>query len=93
MHLGKGEKKKNGDKQVYFFLKSRLALVGVGMGWDLGDLSLPPPSICTHSHLESWVGRGWLIKIWGPMTSRTHAKCMRVHVYACTCVCEHVCKH
>lgn len=67
MHLGKGEKKKNGDKQVYYF-KVKVSPGWGGNGMGLGG-SITTFPIYTHSHLKSWVGRGWLIKIWGPMTS------------------------
>lgn len=49
-------------------------------------------SVPTHSHLESGVGRRWLIEIWRPRTPWTHAVCVCM-VCACAHVCQHACKH
>lgn len=64
---------------------------GWGWGWD-GDWGMPITTFSTptHLHLESWVGGGWLIKIWRSVTLWTCAVCMCLCAYAWVCTCAWV---
>lgn len=59
--------------------------------WGLGEwMTISTFSIAYHSHLDSWVCRRWLTKIWSPMTPWIYSVC--ICVWACVCVTMHICK-
>ena len=65
------------------------------MGWEWktgvgGWMTISTFSIAYHSHLDSWVCRRWLIKIWRPMAPWIYSVC--ICVWACVYVTMHICK-